>query len=267
MDKIIYSEKLNSQDLAAMLNDDIIGLVVRNYISPEICLKVGQDIATSNELEKYYYEMSDKGERKSVFLGVSRLGVSFSTTFGRDRNGPETKRYYDVANKNIEKIRNFFTPYLSPIDQLRLNLDELYEYGANLGNFENKKMFTGIARVTEKDMDLQEKNPHVDSLPPEYEMDRQYSANIYISVPQEGGELIIYPHKPLSAAEVDDFETNQILWENKLTDGIRIKPNLGDLIIINTRRPHAVTSFSSGSRVSLQSFIGLNKNHPLKLWC
>lgn len=258
---------LNTECLNRLFNDEIIALVVRNYFDPSLCKKIGDEIAQNDSLEKYYYEVSDKGERKSLFLGVSRLGVSFSTTFGRDRMGTETKRYYEVALNNIGRVRSFFSPYLSPIDKLRLELDEYYSNGSKLGTFEKKKMFTGIARVTHKDMDFQEKMPHVDSLPSEYNLERQYSANIYLTVPDSGGEIVIYPLAPLSASEVDDFEINEELWRSKLPEGVSIKPNAGDLIIINTRRPHAVKKFSEKNRVSLQTFIGVNKGEPLHLWC
>ncbi len=268
MNNLVFeTSSLESKALEALFNDEIYVLVVRNYVRGELSRKYGEIIFSSDELEKYYYEVSDSGERKSLFLGVSRYGVSFSTTFGRPENSPEKQKYYISALPNITRIRELFDPYLSPIDKLRLDLDELYVHGANIAQFENKKMFCGIARVTHCDLDLQERNPHVDSLPPEFFLQRQFSANIYLSTPPVGGDLIVYPMKPLSAQEVDDFEANQKLWSSKLPEGIRIKPNNGDLILINTRRPHAVTKFTDGTRVSLQTFIGVNENRPLQLWC
>lgn len=90
---------------------------------------------------------------------------------------------------------------------------------------------------------------------------------MYLSTPAIGGELIIYPLEPLSAEQVDDFEANQLLWASQLGEGIRIKPNAGDLILINTRRPHAASSSGEGTRVSLQTFIGVNQGESLQLWC
>lgn len=264
---VIETTSLDSNSLEALFEDKAYILIVRNYVEPSICRKYGELISVDENLEKYFYEVSDGGERKSIFLGVSRYGVSFSTTFGKSPDSFEKKRYYDLALPNIKRIRNLFHPNLSPIDKLRLELDEQYPYGANLASFEEKKMFSGIARITHKDLDLQEKNPHVDSLPPGFSIEKQFSANIYLSTPSIGGELIVYPMEPLSAAEVDDFEANQKLWSSKLPEGIHIKPNDGDLILINTRRPHAVTKFVEGTRVSLQSFIGINKYSPLQLWC
>lgn len=265
----VYREcsSINEEDLELLLNDEIVALIVRNYVQLKMCTEAAHLIENSPEVEKYFYEVSDNGERKSIFLGVSRFGVSFSTTFGRDKNSSETIRYYDVALKNITRTREIFSPLLSPIDKLRLELDETYSHGANIAAFEGKKMFCGIARVTHAGMDLQERNPHVDSLPPNFKLEKQFSANIYLSSPEEGGELVVYPMATLTAAEVDDFEANQQLWSSTLPEGLLIKPNVGDLILINTRRPHAVKMFPNGSRVSLQTFIGYNPGEPLKLWC
>lgn len=264
---IIESTQLDSESLSQLFTDNALALIVRGYADKDICKKMGSKINESPDLEKYYYELSENGERKSLFLGVSRLGTSFSTTFGKDRESDVVDKYYNSALVNINRIRDLFSPFLSPIDRLRLELDELYNNGAMLGTIEKRKMFTGIARITHRDMDLQEKNPHVDSLPPEFILERQYSANIYLSVPQTGGDLIVYPLDPMSQAEVDDFEANQKLWLSNFPDGIRIKPESGDLIIINTRRPHSVSAFYDGERVSLQTFIGINQDDALKLWC
>lgn len=45
-----------------------------------------------------------------------------------------------------------------------------------------------------------------------------------------------------------------------------LKPRVGELIIINTRRPHAVAAYEQGIRVSVACFIGYVQENPLKLY-
>jgi hypothetical protein len=264
---VLRTDQLSGEALNALFNQEVLAVVVPNYTDSIKAIEVGETIAKDERVEKYFYEVAEAGERKRLFLGVSRFGVSFSTTFGKPRDGDDAQTYYSIARPNIQRLRSLFHPQLSPIDKFRLELDELVPAGANLANFEGRKMFTGIARVTHADMELQEKHPHVDSLPPGYSITSQFSANIFLTAPDEGGELIVYPMSELSPAEADDFDTNKKLWAKELENGVRIKPNPGDLILINTRRPHAVAKFTGSTRVSIQTFFGRSADGRLQLWC
>jgi len=156
-------------------------------------------------------------------------------------------------------------PYLSPIDKLRLELDE--NYGANVAVFEEKKMFVGIGRVMRADGSVNsELQPHFDSLPPDFfPLDGQFSANVYLKVPESGGELEVWNVPPIPANEIVDSDPNKD-WRKELPNSIKIKPNVGDLIMINTRRAHAIRRFDEGIRVTIQCFIGYKKDKPLYLW-
>ncbi|MBU5234444.1 hypothetical protein, partial [Vibrio cholerae] len=66
--------------------------------------------------------------------------------------------------------------------------------------------------------------------------------------------------------EVQRFEGAQ-LPEECLQKPLRIRTHQNELVLINTRRPHAICGFDSGKRVSMQSFIGYTHGEPFYFWC
>src|SRR5262245_51389462 len=137
---------------------------------------------------------------------------------------------------------------------------------ANVAAFEGRKMFVGIGRITAPEKTVLEEQPHFDSLPPDLTLDGQFSANVYLKVPEHGGELDVWNHPTLSPDEIHDDQLGRD-WRSMLPPPIRIRPAVGDLILINTRKPHAVCSFARGERVSIQCFIGYKRGRSLALWC
>ena len=80
-----------------------------------------------------------------------------------------------------------------------------------------------------------------------------------------GGELEVlkapaFTHEEVTARPKDHD------WSTEGEESIYIKPECGDLVLINTRRPHATKTFDSGSRVAVASFIGYNPGEPLQFW-
>jgi 2OG-Fe(II) oxygenase superfamily len=160
-------------------------------------------------------------------------------------------------------MRGFATPALAPIDKLRLELDEQFDEGASVASFQGRKMLTGIARITRAaSSHLSAEQPHFDALPEKYaRLDAQLAANIYLQVPGAGGELEIWDVPPLHPmSQVPDD------WRAMLPGSIKIRPQQGELIIFNCRRPHAVGEFTGTDRVTAQTFIGWQKEAGLQLW-
>lgn len=177
------------------------------------------------------------------------------------------QRYLHGALKSIRTIRGVFAPQLSPMDKLRLELDELWSGGATIANLDDQKGFAGIIRI----MKPETMYPgiagrrgicHVDG-----DMTQLgFSSNIYLRVPATGGELAIW-NIPLNAKTsrnplyhlisrkiAFDPEIQEILHA-RLPKPLVIKPKAGDLVIIDTSRPHSVFGFARGERISIQSFI------------
>lgn len=263
-EKIVRVEKLTPEVLKSFLNHEICAIVVSNYIETSLCDRLTK-VFLDHQSEDYHHEVREGEKIHYLTYGVNRIGVAFNTTYNHPVGSPEWQRYYNEAMQGTRFIRDAAYPYLSPIDHLRLEFDELWAPGANIANFEGRKMFVGIVRITEPKKDILEK-PHCDAVPERFaNLKSQYSANVYLSVPEEGGELEMWDMAPLPITEIDHADINKD-WRNSGIPSLLVKPHQGDLILINTRRPHAVRKFAEGTRVSVQCFFGLKNDNSLVLW-
>lgn len=145
------------------------------------------------------------------------------------------------------------------------------EHGAKIATFGNKhcngtemqKMLVGIMRIMRPETSyLGEYEPHFDHLPScEFKLQKQLAANIYLQVPSCKGELEIW-----HTTECKETDVPPKHWRNMLGQSELYKPNVGDLVIINTRLPHAIRGFDDSMRISTNCFVGYNEGEPLHLW-
>lgn len=262
--KIITTDRLIERDLIKLFNNEICILQVKKFCDPALCDKLSDWFKTSDRLVQYPYVMKRESSVKTIYYGVDRVGVPYNSTYGDIK---QKEKYYEEALSGIKALRSTSYPYLSPVDRLRVELDENWPEGANLANFEGKKMFIGIGRVMKPELShLSEYQPHWDSVPTQYaKLSGQFSANVYLSVPKQGGELEIWDIEPLPTTVIHNNDPDRD-WRAELPQSITLKPEKGDLLLFNTRRPHAITHFSGVTRVAAQCFIGVNPDKSLSMW-
>lgn len=264
MNEILYQseKKINPKSLDLLINNEIIALIITNYYQPELCDSLSYKLLESQNIQTYTHETIENDKIEQKYYGVNRVGTPFNMTYNLTQKDL-IERYYHDAAFGIETMRSFCYPALSPIDKLRLELDENFLPGATVAHFQNKKMLAGIGRISLASLSyLSEEQPHFDALPLKYAtLDVQLAANIYLKVPDEGGDLELWnvpSLTPLSKVASD--------WRSELPPSIKIKPRKGDLIIFNCRKPHAICAFKGNERVTAQVFIGYQKGNPLMLW-
>ncbi|KAB8029213.1 2OG-Fe(II) oxygenase [Fluviispira multicolorata] len=256
-------KKLNSQNLESLITDNCLVLIIEDFYSKESSKILAEQILKSIHIEKYTHELIEETKLVQKYYGVDRIGNPFNSTYGLSPENETVNKYYEEINTSRERLRNYSYPAITPIDKLRLELDEQFIHGANVANFQGKKMLAGIARIAKENLSyLSAEQPHFDALPEKYcKLDEQFAANIYLKIPDSGGELEIWDVpacNPLAAIPDD--------WRAHLPNSIKISPTIGDLIIFNSRKPHAISSFRGEARISLQTFIGYKKNHALQIW-
>jgi len=249
-----------------------------------------------------------KGMESSDVRAV--CGTPFAVAMNDARSNPAALgHYFDEAESEIRLMRsqrawespsdgipdgqgygNSGPSIMSPLDKLRLELDEAWRSGATLlkDTRTGRPYLPGLGRIMKGPTKSPEGFAHVDELLPISSSQGLFSANIYLEMPPSGGELHIwgvafkskwdfYRHaSTLSLLTTPDPEGQQLLrakllsprsdmQPSTLKDGevslnsraelVRLCPDPGDLVLLCAQRPHAVQGFPIGKRVSLQSFL------------
>lgn len=260
--RIHFTTRITNENISLLMTDEITALVIKNFYPAKDAARIAEKIISSENLAHYTHEIICDNELRQEYLGVDREGVPFNLLYDNDHHAA-VQHYYQSAKENIERIRSYAAPAFTPIDKLRLELDENYSHGAMIAAFRQRKMLAGIGRVSHAEMShMSEDPPHFDALPAKFApLARQFAANIYLKVPEHGGELEIWDVPPLSP-----LSTVPEQWRQQLPASTILKAEIGDLIIFNCRRPHAIRRFSGEPRVTMQVFIGYEPEKALQLW-
>ncbi|MBO8195311.1 2OG-Fe(II) oxygenase [Streptomyces oryzae] len=186
-------------------------------------------------------------------------------------NAEKISRYHDAALPSIHDVRSMFAPHLSPIDHVRLLLQEYWPGGANLLRLRGRPCYIGALRVFQPTTStFYPHNDHISQetdAPESHGVVEQLVANVYLRVPDEGGDLQLWRRDPTPA------ETRTILEVEGLDpDSVEppvhvIHPQAGDLIIFSSQMLHAVTPARDGHRVGMAAFIACKgPDEPLLYW-
>jgi hypothetical protein len=255
-------ETLTARDIADVASGAVLALRVPGYTSPQVTRQLAAWMDGHPRRVPYEIMVPKDGTMSPVRFGVERVGTPFNTLFS---GGPAAEEaYFDAALAHLRELRQAAAPDVSPIDRLRLDLDEIWPEGARIARYRGKRLACGIARATLPDAAMLEDKPHCDTVPLALEIETQLSANVYCAAPEVGGELELWDGPMLSNDEIYRMLERDLRRE--LPEPVRLRPRPGDLVLINTRKPHAVRRFPSGERVSVQCFLGWRAGGPIVLW-
>jgi hypothetical protein len=263
--RIVEADRLDAQSVQHLLTGQALAIRVPEYCSVE-AQRAALSFVRSQPQQDYEYVGAVQGKSVRIALGVKRIGTPFNSVYGPGASEEERAAYYRDAAPRIRALRFAMAPYLSPIDRLRVELDETWPQGANVGAFQGAKMFVGICRSTPAATSEAGTAPHFDApVPGIVALERQFAANAYLSVPDAGGELELWDVEPLTAEAIRAVDMTADL-RKALPPPVTLKPRVRELIVFDTRRPHAVRGFTVGDRISLQCFIGVTPDRSLVLW-
>lgn len=251
---------LTQQDLIDLVQGRFFALRVTNYYPNWLCDQLCSKLLKLPEFSRYI---------RAQNVGVQRTGITFFET----KEDPNLlAKYYEEAQRMSSTLRQTCFPYLSPIDKLRLELEEVWRAGAKLENIHGRPMMVGIARMFE---DCFELPPHQDVLardtsdsPLAGVLHSQLSANIYLREARFGGELEVWGLKP-SEAEFIAHRCDELHFDrNQLPPAeVLYKPQAGDLVLFDSSRIHGVRPSIQGPRISMSCFIGYRGvDQPLSYW-
>jgi hypothetical protein len=273
------ASELSGDVLRDLFENRCCAVRIPNYVSGAASKDITEWILGECELAKWGAESNGKVET-DMYYGI---GLPINAT---KWSKASCRQYFEQVLPAIRKLRGVNRD-LNPVDKLRLELDELWPHGAHIDSIAGRKRMVGMGRVMRPEglVDGTQANGiiHVDDWPLLTNVKGTFSANTYLKVPSDGGKLCIWSITPtlrdcFSSATFfimlrDVFRANGAEKERQkvllelLPPPLVIKPMEGELIIFNSARPHAVTGFGEGCRVTLHTFISYQMGMPLALYC
>lgn len=256
-DVLDSADGITLRSLRQLISGEVVAVRVPRFASEELCRRV------SDKMQEVGYE--DYVNAPSV----GRIGMSFYETGGKREL---IEHFFKTALPNIHLLRDACAPYASPIDVLRCALDEIWPAGANLQSLAAGKMFVGLSRNMRPGTPLLAHHDYFSRLAPDdpeaNDLIRQFAANVYISMPEAGGELLIWKDEITDAAFLERRGEQYGMDLDALgPPDIVIKPERGDFIIFNARKMHAVASGKGHDRLTFSCFVGYRGDGlPLTFW-
>lgn len=256
---IIWRDEITLGDLNRVINREVAALRVPNYFSEDMSREIAERLIGSELYGRYVNAPQ-----------IGRVGQAF---FESQASETSKARYEANAVAWMREIREGCSPFLSPIDKFRVEMDEVWPPGTKLGSLSSCKLFAGLARHFDEGSEAE---PHNDVLawdapgdPDAEKVISQLAWNTYLKVPEEGGELTLWDVWPTK----DEYEDMRVpgsygLQRGMLPEAIAsIKPEVGEMIIFDPARVHAVEKIIAGSRVTWSCFAGyMGDAEPLMLW-
>jgi hypothetical protein len=190
---------------------------------------------------------------------------SIGTSMGEaSETSDDEQRYLATAAQTTGLIRDYvFAGRLSPLDRLRLLLDEIWPAGASIARSGHQMLLPGIIRRWPAGGQA---NPHIDQrdipLLKHYSLRSRIGVNVYIEVPLpgNGGDIdfweLIDEHGYRERRRTDYGLDRDTLGEPTWS----CLPGRGELLMFDASRIHGVRKVVAGSRVTAACFVGVRSD-------
>jgi len=253
------TDTLTSEDLLALFRGQVLAIRIPDFCPAEVCQIMSERLIEHPRLA-YYPHAPDIGKVMDAFYE------------GHSDSEKRTKYYDEVFRSTIE-FRQLSWPHLNPMDHLRLILDDTWPTGAERENIHGRPMAFGLAQFFKQGACAL---PHQDFLRMDEPENRraqtlitQVTALVYVKPADLGGHLQLWPthynHEEFMARK--NTESYGLDYEKIPPPMIDLVPSLGDLVMADSTKVHAVTTVESGLRIAVNCFIGFRGIHePLTFW-
>ena len=277
--KVIVVKQLTSDSLRSLIEENnVCAIHVPSFCPPDVA-----ESLSKSALEEYTHWKLGGVISTDMFYAGGSIPKEVA-----DHSWPDFYRYFGEREDFVYRQRAM-SGGTWPVDRLRLELDEAWPFGACLDQYLGQKLRPAIMRIMHEKNDYTLSAPkhgfiHTDDPPRLKSLQGTYSANIYLKIPEEGegGDLYIWSVNFTRLKGIYNYLNAQILtmlmnqdysfdikWQQKLFNLLPkpniIKPKTGDLVILHSGRPHAVTPVTKGVRVTNQLFIRANGRAPLTI--
>jgi len=288
---------INQNDLMQLFNHEVTAIQIKEFYPFQAAKELGKELAEmarNGHADNWKVVTSDRGLETSdvwtmgdyipynVAVATNQIDAYFQGV-QQDLKRRRRKRLllpmisdassednnYDVTDDD-KNHKSKEIPMLWPLDQVRLELDEIWAHGATLARDKasGRVMGGGLPRIMFGPTRWKKGFIHADQYAPLSTANGLFSANIYLQLPkrEDKGELHIWPldirsdldwysnQDLLKGMTVQDA-SSQVKLRKSLGDPLIVSVSPGDLVLFCVQRPHAAVGFQHGTRVSLQAFI------------
>ncbi len=261
---VVERSELLEKDLVDLFTGKSLMLRIYPFIDEMTCKRWRLPLENSAELGRY---------SNALDVSVNRIGM---TLFETENDAAKMDAYfesalglYDLIDKIIDSDGS------NPLRSLHADLENAWTKGSRVETINGRMMNPGIIRSFEANPEGG-LPPHMDALYKDLpmcsefaEMKSQLAANLYLSTPEEGGELEVWNYTPsleeletLYSGDYDFIDRNKI----PLSPAV-VKPRVGELILFRSNCIHCVKPSRGGMRTAASCFIGYyDEEKPLSVW-
>lgn len=279
---LVTKQVLEQADLKKLFDHEITALKIKSFYPPSYAQKIADELtakATNGEIDNWRVVTGGRGLEVSDVWTEGEY-IPYNVAVATDR----VDEYHEGVARDFRKRRFIpddseeetgkIRPRLWPLDQLRLELDEVWMDGAGLARDKSKRVQGGgLPRIMMGPTRWKEGFVHADQYSPLMKEEGLFSGNIYLQLPSkeenanDNGELNIWNLEIYSAMDwhkyqdllqgmtIQDAEL-QMELRKELGNPLKIHVEAGDLVLFSVQKPHCAVGFSEKSaRISLQCFI------------
>jgi hypothetical protein len=254
----VTAPKFRRADLADLAAGRCAAIRVPALFSPEMCEEV------MRALEKVEFDSYDPAR---ISPTVMRCGVGVSDH--RDR-GTVAESYWPAVADSQRKWRDLELAF-DPFGYCREALQEEWPHSVRVGQRGGRPMGEGVAREPNNGFQV-----HFDEALREFsgnllddDLVGQFAFNLYLSVPESGGETVVWRHRWQPADETFRLPHSTYGYSPDVVgdaESFELKPSIGEALLFDPRNFHAVRPSNGTRRVALGFAVGLSVNGELLTW-
>lgn len=253
----VTSAKFRRDDIANLAAGRCAAIRVPGFFSPEMCEQ------TMRALEKVNFDTYDVDR---VYPKVMRWGVGVSD---HRMDGSVADTYWTAvagARKRWEQLDLDF----DPIACCREALQAAWPHPVRIGRRDGKEMGAAVAREPNDGFQV-----HFDDALREFSgnlldanLVAQFAFNLYLSVPERGGETVVWRHRWQPSDESHRLPHSYGYSVDVVGEAERfeLKPTAGEALLFDPRNFHAVRPSEGARRVALGFAVGLTDTGELLTW-
>ncbi|ROP41713.1 2-oxoglutarate-Fe(II)-dependent oxygenase superfamily protein [Saccharothrix texasensis] len=230
---------------------------VPDFVPAALCDEV-LDALVGAEFDSY-------GEER-VYPQVMRFGVGVSD---HREDGRVADGYWDAVESS-RKAWAALDLSFDPFELCRARLGEHWPGAVAVGTRDGKEMGAGVAREPNGGFQV-----HYDDASREFSgalldahLIAQFAFNLYLSVPESGGETVVWRHRWSPADEQFRLPGSYGFGEAVVgsAESFELAPSPGEALLFDPRNFHAVRPSRGGRRIALGFSLGLTDTGEILVW-